>query len=278
MMPPGQSPLPQYGSDSTAHLPLTEGQIHDSAAEVVDAPLLVLRIAQNKGEMTRLVDWLRRQGLKSEGQISQNMLKRALRDIGVRSPELLEQFNELYATLDPEASGTISFSELHGELRRVKKLLTSSAGYGQGGAGGSGFGGMQASGSGSSVYGQSVGKRRGGSAARGRVPSAFSHEDGVPLSASELEQKAAHYRRQGELGQALRHLEAALAMHVRVHGERSDIASECSRQVADVCNSLGMQVRGLASPTPIMTTASHPSLVVCVAMPPSRPPMADAAA
>ena len=53
---------------------------------------------------------------------------------------------------------------------------------------------------------------------------------------------AADFRRAGELGQALRALEAALATHVRVHGERSDVAMECSRQVADVCNSLGMQM------------------------------------
>ena len=43
---------------------LTEGQIHDSAAEVVDAPLLILRIAQSRAETTRLIDWLRGMGAR----------------------------------------------------------------------------------------------------------------------------------------------------------------------------------------------------------------------
>ena len=43
---------------------LTDGQIHDSAAEVVDAPLLILRIAQSRAETTRLIDWLRGMGAR----------------------------------------------------------------------------------------------------------------------------------------------------------------------------------------------------------------------
>ena len=68
---------------SAASLPLTEGQIHDSAAEVVDSPLLLLRIAQSRHEMTKLMDWMRGAGLGSEGQISQAMMRRALAAIGV---------------------------------------------------------------------------------------------------------------------------------------------------------------------------------------------------
>ena len=114
---------------------LTEGQIHDSAAEVVDAPLLILRIAQSRAETTRLIDWLRGMGarhastpaltahtlscifclshkpplinlsacvvllctgLGAEGQISQSMMRRALAAIGVHSPTLGEQIAECY--------------------------------------------------------------------------------------------------------------------------------------------------------------------------------------
>ena len=160
----------------------------------------------------------------SEGQISQPILRRALAAAGVHGPQLDEQIAECYATLDPEATGTISFSELHTELRRVKKLLTPHN------------------------YAQLQGSRPGtagsrpGSAPRRRAPQGFRHEDGVPYSAAELEHAAATYRRSGELGQALRALEAALAQHVRAFGERSEVALECARQVADVCNSLGMQM------------------------------------
>jgi Ca2+-binding EF-hand superfamily protein/tetratricopeptide (TPR) repeat protein len=153
------------------------------------------------------------------------MLRRALAAIGVHSPTLAEQIDECFHVLDPEATGTISFSELHGELRRVRKLLTPASGYGPGGpmkrAGSAPPGGR------SGPHGAAAGLR---------------HEDGTPFSAVELERAAAQYRRQGELGQALRALEAALAIHARVHGERSEVAVECSRQVADVCNSLGMQM------------------------------------
>ena len=171
-------------------------------------------------------------GLGSEGQISQQLLRRALAAVGVHSPTLGDQIAETFATLDPEQTGTISFLELHGELRRVRKLLQPQGGYGQGSAaGGGGKRGLARGGSASTMRGAAL---SGGSG--------FRHEDGVPYSASELEQAAANFRRQGELGQALRALEAALASHVRVHGERSDVAMECSRQVADVCNSLGMQM------------------------------------
>ena len=47
--------------------PLTEGQIHASAAEVIDAPLLVLRIAQHKVEMSKLIESLRGAGACSRG-------------------------------------------------------------------------------------------------------------------------------------------------------------------------------------------------------------------
>ena len=165
-------------------------------------------------------------GLGSEGQISHALLRRALAAAGVHSPTLADQIDECFRMLDPEATGTISFSELHGELRRVRKLLAPS-GHGPGSRPGSG---KTASRPGSAPGGG------GGSAAGLR------HEDGTPYSAIELEQAAAQFRRQGELGQALRALEAALAIHSRLHGDRSDVAVECSRQVADVCNSLGMQM------------------------------------
>ena len=159
----------------------------DSAAEVVDAPLLLLRIAQSRAEATRLVDWIRgagalpfpykprcnsagyldthtcrtnaclekrltaqhptrsslrssslRAGLGSEGQISHALMRRALAAIGVHSPTLSEQIDECFRVLDPEATGTISFSELHAELRRVRKLLTPANGYGPGSRPGSG--------------------------------------------------------------------------------------------------------------------------------------------
>ena len=155
------------------------------------------------------------------------MLRRALAAIGVHSPTLAEQIDECFRVLDPEATGTISFSELHGELRRVKKLLTPANGYGPGGP-------MKRAGS--APPGGRSGAHGGGGAGGLR------HEDGTPFSAVELERAAAQFRRQGELGQALRALEAALAIHCRLQGERSDVAVECSRQVADVCNSLGMQM------------------------------------
>ena len=255
----------------------------DSAAEVVDAPLLLLRIAQSRAEATRLVDWIRgagalpfpykprcnsagyldthtcrtnaclekrltaqhptrsslrssslRAGLGSEGQISHALMRRALAAIGVHSPTLSEQIDECFRVLDPEATGTISFSELHAELRRVRKLLTPANGYGPGSRPGSGKSMSSRPGSGKSTSNQ----QGGGAGAAGGLR----HEDGSPFSAIELERAAVQFRRQGELGQALRALEAALAIHCRVQGERSDVAIECSRQVADVCNSLGMQM------------------------------------
>ena len=63
-----------------------------------------------------------------------------------------------------------------------------------------------------------------------------------PRRAEELEAAAASLRRQGQLGQALRALEASLQLHARAFGERSDGAAACRRQIADVCNSLGMQL------------------------------------
>ena len=161
---------------------------------------------------------------RCEGQISQQLIRRALAAIGVHSPTLGDQMAECYEVLDPEATGTMSFSELHSELRRVRKLLTPMSGPQQtGGA-------------------RRRGVRAVGSAPLQRAPQGFRHEDGSPYTAVELENAAANFRRQGELGQALRALEAALADHSRVHGERSEVAIECSRQVADVCNSLGMQM------------------------------------
>ena len=59
------SSLRYTDDDPTKELPLTEGQIHDSAAEVVDAPLLILRIAQHKVEMSKLIDSLRGAGARS---------------------------------------------------------------------------------------------------------------------------------------------------------------------------------------------------------------------
>jgi Ca2+-binding EF-hand superfamily protein/tetratricopeptide (TPR) repeat protein len=168
-------------------------------------------------------------GLGSEGQISQALLRRALAAVGVHSAQLSAQIDECFMILDPDCTGTISFSELHAELRRVRKLLGPHMGGGHG------------------AFTPGGGRRpvRAGSAPPGgRSPQGggMRHEDGSAFSAAELEHAAVDYRRQGELGQALRALEAALSIHCRVQGERSAAAVECSRQVADVCNSLGMQM------------------------------------
>ena len=82
-------------------------------------------------------------------------------------------------------------------------------------------------------------KRRGKSAPSAPV---FLSPDGRPFTATELEQEAIAFKRQGDLGQVVRALEAALVSHSRVHGAGSDTALECGRQVADVCNMLGMQL------------------------------------
>ena len=44
---------------------VSEGEFVDASAEVVDAPLLLLRIAQSRAEATRLVDWIRGAGMHS---------------------------------------------------------------------------------------------------------------------------------------------------------------------------------------------------------------------
>jgi hypothetical protein len=52
----------QYHEPNVGVPDLSEGEMADSAAEVVDAPLLLLRIAQSRAETTRLVDWIRGAG------------------------------------------------------------------------------------------------------------------------------------------------------------------------------------------------------------------------
>ena len=53
----------QYHDPSGGMTDLSEGEMMDSAAEVVDAPLLLLRIAQSRAETTRLIDWIRGAGV-----------------------------------------------------------------------------------------------------------------------------------------------------------------------------------------------------------------------
>lgn len=190
----------------------------------MDAPLLIVRLAQSKAEQQKLQHFLRvDEGLGSEGQISFVMLRQGLQKIGVHLNGLQEQMDEVFAALDPDGSGTIGFSDLLTELRRVRKLVTPVA---------------------PSRPLASCRLPRGGSApvTRQRAPGGLTHEDGSAYSARELEQAAAGFRRQGELGQALRALEGALAIHNRMLGQQSEVAVDCSRQVADVCNSLGMQM------------------------------------
>ena len=61
----------QYGRSIQMHEPgginpdVSEGEFVDASAEVVDAPLLLLRIAQSRAEATRLVDWIRGAGMHS---------------------------------------------------------------------------------------------------------------------------------------------------------------------------------------------------------------------
>ena len=193
--------------------------MHDQSAEVADAPMLIVRLAQDKGSWTKLHQFLRvDSGLGSEGQISHATMQKGLHHARLNPLVPPHQIDEVFATLDPEATGTIGFSELTAELRRVRKSIAPSSPVRR--------------------------LPRGGSApvTRSRAPGGLQHEDGSSYSAHELERAAVGYRRQGELGQALRALEGALAIHSRLHGPTSDVAIECSRQVADVCNSLGMQM------------------------------------
>ena len=198
--------------------PLSEGQLHDLGAEAADAPMLIVRLAQSKAEWTALHQFLRiDSGLGSEGQISHVMLSQGIHRCKMMPPVPTQMIDEVFAALDPEATGTVGFSELTAELRRVRKLT------------------MPVS--------SATRLQRGGSAPLTRQhPNGMQHDDGTAFSVHELERAAAMYRRQGELGPALRALENALAIHSRMHGAGSDVAIECSRQVADVCNSLGMQM------------------------------------
>ena len=60
----------QYHDPSAPSTPFADGMTHDSAAEaasanMVETPLLVLRLAQSRVESTRLVDWIRGAGARS---------------------------------------------------------------------------------------------------------------------------------------------------------------------------------------------------------------------
>ena len=199
--------------------------VQSGMAEMHDSPALIVRLAQSRTESTRLVDWFRGAGLGGEGQISQGLLRRALAAVGVHAPTLGAMVAECFRALDPEQTGTIGFSEFHAELRRMRKVLNAGDAYAQ------------------PPSRPTSALQRGRSAPAQRPRSGgMTHPDGSAYSALDLENAAALYRRQGELGHALRALEAALAIHVRVHGERSDVVVDCSRRVADVCNSLGMQM------------------------------------
>ena len=103
---------------------MSEGMMHNQAAEVSDAPMLILRLAQTKAEWSKLHSFLRVDtGLGSEGQISHAMLKQGLARCGMHPTVPAMHVDELFAVLDPEATGTIGFSELMAELRRVRKLV-----------------------------------------------------------------------------------------------------------------------------------------------------------
>ena len=157
--------LPQVESHEPPPPSLT-GVMHDSRASMPDAPLLVLRLAQTKLEWTKLQEFLRGCGLGTEGQISQPVLKAGLHKAGLaQQPDLAAQIEEIFLSLDPDLSGTIGFSELTAEVRRVRKLLPSG-----------------------SPHAAARRLPRGGSApvARARPSAGLQHGDGSAYSAHEL--------------------------------------------------------------------------------------------
>jgi Ca2+-binding EF-hand superfamily protein len=69
----------------------------------------------------QVMDALRATGLKSDGQISRAVLRKAVRDAGVPQVRRLGAVEELFSRLDPESTGTVDFVDLANELRAVRK-------------------------------------------------------------------------------------------------------------------------------------------------------------
>ena len=214
------------------------------AAEMPDAPLLLLRLASSRSEFSRLVDWLRASGLGAEGHVPRPMLLKALTIIGVRSPTMEQQLADVFAALDPERSGAIGFTALCDDLRRIRRQLQQMSAQQQPEPKQQRPPRPPRPGSAPS-RGEEARRRPGSASSRSdhgerEDPEVLSHA--LSEEAAQLEQQAADLRQRGQLSQALRALEEALARRCRARGERSEEAAACSRQVADVCNSLGMQL------------------------------------
>jgi hypothetical protein len=104
--------------------PVREDQGDEYQAEAlpfIPAVALLQRVAEGRCE-DRLIERLRKECLGSEGQISHALLRRAVTAVGVSSPRLGQHIDECFRILDPDASGTINFAELHGELRRMQAM------------------------------------------------------------------------------------------------------------------------------------------------------------
>jgi len=221
---------------------------HTHAAEPATAPLeatdsttaleepceeppgeLIMRLSHRKAEWTPLFRFLRvEMRMGSESQITKHVLRQGLQ---WHQPAItLHALDELFTALDTEATGVIGFAELVAEVGRVRKLVR---------------------------------QRK-----LPEPPPLEGHAQRAPvqLTAQELEEMAAGHRRQGELWQAMRELEGALALRIRTPGPRgqsgtgyrvqgtpgprsqsglggqSPAAVECGWNLADVCNTLAMQL------------------------------------
>lgn len=165
---------------------------------------LVILLAKNQA---RVIDLFRQWDTNSDGQISKKEFRRGMLALGfdVQGSEV----EALFTQMDPDCSGAIDFQELSRELRKAKAALNNGPPSPQ--------------------------------SALPPTPRLPTGEDGVPLSAHELEELAATYQHDGRMFEAQHALERALLLHKRERGMESAEVFRCSKRVADVSNSLAMQ-------------------------------------
>ena len=175
-----------------------------ATAEGMESQLVIL-LAKNQA---RVMDLFHQWDTNSDGQISKKEFRRGMLALGfdVQGSEV----DGLFTQMDPDGSGTIDFQELSRELRKAKAL------YGNTGP-------------------------PSPQSALPATPRLPTREDGAPLSAPDLEELAASHQRDGRMFEAQHALERALLLHKRERGMESAEVFRCSRQVADVSNSLAMQ-------------------------------------
>ena len=171
-------------------------------AEELGARLVGL-LAKN---MTRVMDLFRQWDTNSDGQISKKEFKRGMVALGFHVSS--EDVSSIFQLMDPDGSGTIDFQELHRELRKAKAN------------------------SGGDASPQS---------AVPPSPRLPTRDDGHPLSAVELESLARDWQQEGKMFEAQHALERALQLYRKQYGIDSAEVFRCSKQVADVSNSLAMQ-------------------------------------